>query len=264
MSKPNHKRKPIPQKVRFEVFKRDSFKCQYCGQSSPDVILHVDHIKPVSKGGDNSIINLITACQGCNSGKSNIELDDGSALAKQKAQMDELNERREQLQMMMEWRSSLKDLDTEVVETLVSEIEAAMSTREVNEQGERSIRKWFKKYGYTLLSECIELSASQYLRFDDEGNCEDQAAQKFFSMIPRIAANKMKFGDDPDMARLYYARGILRNRLSYCNDQLAIDLMIAANEVIGDPEELVELSKQVRNWSQFRDRLNTIITEGQQ
>lgn len=255
----DNKRKAISPKVRFEVFKRDSFKCQYCGQSSPDVILHVDHIKPVSKGGDNSIINLITACQGCNSGKSNIQLDDSSALAKQKAQMDELNERREQLQMMMDWRASLKDMDNDVVETLVDEIEALMNTREVNEQGERSVRKWFKKYGYTLLSECIERSAEQYLKFDDEGNCEDQSAQKFFSMIPRIAANKMKFGDDPDMARLYYARGILRNRLNYCNDQDAINYLIAANEVIGDPEELVEIAKEVKNWTKFRELMASII-----
>lgn len=254
-----NKRKAVSQKARFEVFKRDSFKCQYCGQSSPDVILHVDHIKPVSKGGDNSIINLITACQDCNSGKSNVELDDGSALAKQKAQMDELNERREQLQMMMDWRSSLKDMDNEVVQTLIEEIDSAMSSRSVNDQGERSVKKWFKKYGYTLLSECIELSASQYLRFDDEGNCEDQSAQKFFSMIPRIAANKTKFGDDPDMSRLYYARGILRNRLSYCNDHMAIDLLVAANAEIQDPEQLIEIAKEVKNWTKFRDLMSEII-----
>ncbi|WP_328186972.1 HNH endonuclease [Marinobacter sp. OP 3.4] len=256
------KRKAIPQKMRFEVFKRDSFKCQYCGQSSPDVILHVDHIKPVSKGGDNSIVNLITACQGCNSGKSNIELDDSSALAKQKAQMDELNERREQLQMMMDWRAGLKDMDNDAVETLVDEIESVMVTREVNEQGERSIRTWFKKYGYTLVSECIEISAGQYLKFDDEGRCEDRAAQKFFSMIPRIAANKLRHGDDPDMSRLYYARGILRNRLSYCNESMAIDLLVAANDVLDDPEELIEIAKVVKNWTAFRQQMAEIMEGG--
>ena len=54
------KRKAIGDKLRFEVFKRDQFKCQYCGKASPDVILHVDHINPVSKGGVNDILNLIT------------------------------------------------------------------------------------------------------------------------------------------------------------------------------------------------------------
>lgn len=58
-------RTPIPKKLRFEVFKRDSFKCQYCGKSAPEVVLHVDHIKPVAEGGTNEITNLITACADC-------------------------------------------------------------------------------------------------------------------------------------------------------------------------------------------------------
>ena len=65
------KRKNLSKSVRFEVFKRDSFTCQYCGKSAPDVVLEVDHIIPVSKGGDNDISNLITSCFECNRGKSN-------------------------------------------------------------------------------------------------------------------------------------------------------------------------------------------------
>src|SRR4051812_7427688 len=60
------KRKGISKTVRFEVFKRDSFACVYCGRSAPEVILHIDHINPVSKGGDNDILNLRTACEDCN------------------------------------------------------------------------------------------------------------------------------------------------------------------------------------------------------
>jgi len=66
----------IPKKLRFEVFKRDEFTCQYCGRKPPEVILHVDHITPVSKGGSDDISNLITSCKDCNLGKSNISLKD--------------------------------------------------------------------------------------------------------------------------------------------------------------------------------------------
>ena len=47
-------RKAISKKLRFEVFKRDNFTCQYCGRMAPDVILEVDHINPVKNGGDNN------------------------------------------------------------------------------------------------------------------------------------------------------------------------------------------------------------------
>lgn len=64
----------LGKKIRFEIFKRDLFICQYCGSTPPGTILEVDHIIPVSKGGANKEDNLITACFDCNRGKSNNEL----------------------------------------------------------------------------------------------------------------------------------------------------------------------------------------------
>lgn len=65
-----NKRVAIGKSLRFKVFKRDSFSCQYCGATPPSVVLEVDHIHPVSKGGGNSLDNLITSCFDCNRGKS--------------------------------------------------------------------------------------------------------------------------------------------------------------------------------------------------
>lgn len=63
------KRKQISKRVRFEVFKRDGFTCQYCGAHPPGTLLHVDHIEAVARGGGNEIDNLVTACEACNLGK---------------------------------------------------------------------------------------------------------------------------------------------------------------------------------------------------
>lgn len=65
----------IPQGLRFDVFRRDSFTCRYCGRSSPNVILHCDHIKARSKGGETTLDNLITACSDCNFGKRAKDVD---------------------------------------------------------------------------------------------------------------------------------------------------------------------------------------------
>ena len=64
-------RKSTGKRLRFEIFKRDGFTCQYCGAQPPEAVLVIDHIKPVSEGGDNDPLNLITACESCNQGKSN-------------------------------------------------------------------------------------------------------------------------------------------------------------------------------------------------
>ena len=128
-------RKQISKKIRFEVFKRDGFKCQYCGASAPDIILHVDHIKPVSKGGKNTITNLITACSRCNLGKSDIELTDNSVLKKQKAQLEELQTRKEQLEFMMKWEQELLNLDVEKLESLSTYWKTLTRTFVLNKHG---------------------------------------------------------------------------------------------------------------------------------
>jgi hypothetical protein len=61
-------------RTRFEVFKRDQFACQYCGLKSPEVVLEVDHIVPVSNGGSDDPVNLTTSCWSCNRGKSDVPL----------------------------------------------------------------------------------------------------------------------------------------------------------------------------------------------
>lgn len=70
MNDPKEERKPLSKKMRFDVFKRDGFQCQYCGSTPPGVVLEVDHIHPVSKGGKNRVDNLITSCFECNRGKA--------------------------------------------------------------------------------------------------------------------------------------------------------------------------------------------------
>jgi hypothetical protein len=63
----------ISLRVRFFVMRRDGFKCAICGRSPathPGLCLHVDHIVPWSKSGQNSAANLQTLCEACNLGKS--------------------------------------------------------------------------------------------------------------------------------------------------------------------------------------------------
>ena len=57
--------------LRYDVLKRDNFRCTICGRTAADGIkLHVDHIMPIAKGGKTEMSNLRTLCNQCNSGKS--------------------------------------------------------------------------------------------------------------------------------------------------------------------------------------------------
>lgn len=65
-----HQRSLMSAGLRYDVMKRDGFRCTICGRSAADgVKLHVDHIKPIAKGGKTEWSNLRTLCQDCNLGK---------------------------------------------------------------------------------------------------------------------------------------------------------------------------------------------------
>jgi hypothetical protein len=58
-------------KLRYEIFKRDNFKCVLCGITGKEERLEIDHIVPISEGGKTIKSNLRTLCFKCNRGKSN-------------------------------------------------------------------------------------------------------------------------------------------------------------------------------------------------
>lgn len=66
----------INPKKRFEILKRDWFRCMYCGKTWKDVSLEVDHIIPKSKWWTDNLDNLITCCRECNLWKWNIEIEE--------------------------------------------------------------------------------------------------------------------------------------------------------------------------------------------
>ena len=54
---------------RLRIYMRDKFRCQYCGDKKTAAELTLDHILPRSRGGDNSPVNIVTACLQCNNRK---------------------------------------------------------------------------------------------------------------------------------------------------------------------------------------------------
>ena len=60
-----------PAFTRFNVFLRDRFACQYCGDTPGTSELTFDHVIPRSCGGQTSWDNVVAACSDCNLIKGN-------------------------------------------------------------------------------------------------------------------------------------------------------------------------------------------------
>ena len=256
------KRKSISKKLRFEVFKRDKFQCQYCGKSAPDVILNVDHIDPVANGGSNELINLITSCFDCNQGKKARLLSDDTIVQKQRKQLELIQERREQLELMLDWKKSLNEFEEEKI-TMVSDYWASMmNPYSLNENGLKSLEKLMKEFTIEDILESIDIATKKYIKFDEKGEIIKESVEMAFNKVGGICALK----NMPEInQKLAYVKGICRNRFSYWDDRkgsLILNNYIDAlknygwdNEgIVNDIEdEVIPKTKEAKNWTQWKN-----------
>ncbi|WP_063850829.1 HNH endonuclease [Flammeovirga sp. SJP92] len=263
----------LTKKTRFEVFKRDKFQCQYCGKSAPDVVLNVDHIDPVSKGGTNDIINLITSCFDCNQGKKARLLSDDTIVQKQRKQLVLLEERREQLTLMFEWKKSLNEFDSEKVQMLTDYFNTFIQPHSLNEIAFKSLEKLTRKFTIEDIIEAIDIAINKYIQENDEGEITSESVQNAFNKIGGICVLKNRGEVE---IKLAYIRGIGENRFNYFDKRRASILLNnyvkalmnkgwSEGEIIKDlEEELIPKTIECKNWTQWKQLLEGWINSVEQ
>jgi 5-methylcytosine-specific restriction endonuclease McrA len=246
-------REAIHASTRFEILKRDNFTCQYCGAKAPEVVLHVDHIHPVADGGTNELLNLIAACQSCNLGKSDRKLSDHQKVAKQADQMRELQERREQLEMMAKWRNELSSLTEDAIDALDDVFEDTTGFP-LGDRERLRVKRLLKNHDTKSLMEAMEFGIEfgvgkrdrKYYMSDE--NFAQVCWDGFLTAVRRS-------DDDaklPGSGKIPYVRAILRNRLggSGCD---CVVLMKDALLRGATADDFIEIAKLVDNYAEFCD-----------
>lgn len=254
------KRKSFSKKERYEIFKRDNFTCQYCGQEAPDIILEVDHIKPIAEDGSNDLTNLITSCRDCNRGKGARELNDNTEVKKRKKQLNELNKRRKQLEMMSEWRKELFDLKEEQIDQLSEYLSKLTEGRfSFSNSFRDKVREMLKNFNFEEIMEALEIAHDNYLKRDDEGEFTQDSADRALNKLGGICYMKKQDKENPHISKLHYIKGILRNRFNYFKEQDAIKWLTMAYDNGASLESLEDKAKLWESWNEFRDEIFNII-----
>ena len=187
-----NKRKTISKKMRFEVFKRDAFTCQYCGKSAPEVIVEVDHITPVAEGGTNEMYNLVTACRDCNRGKGKRKLSNIEEAKKERKYLEEEQEKLEQAKMIIAWKEEVagrKKYEVDKIDELI-----AMTTHCcLSDSGIKYIRGLIDKFSFLEVYEAVEIALDYYYKPGDADSL-DNALNK----IGGICYNRRKQKEEED------------------------------------------------------------------
>lgn len=243
----------LGKRLRFEVFKRDSFTCQYCGKQAPDVVLHVDHLHPRAAGGADDILNLITSCVDCNMGKSDKLLSDNAVVEKKRDQLALLQERKEQIEMMMEWQMALHDIDGQAVDRLADHWCSLVSWVGVNEAGKQDLRKWIKKYSVEEVVSAMYAAHSQYVEFDDADKPTNSSASFGFNKIGGICQTLRQQKEKPYLKELYYIRKIVENRCSYFVKHQATEILDIAFSWGADSQHLAGIARDASSWTAWEE-----------
>jgi hypothetical protein len=166
-------RNSLSKKLRFEVFKRDDFTCSYCGKSPPQTILEIDHIDPVSEGGNSDINNLTTSCFDCNRGKGKIKLNRIAPGIKENLELLKLKE-----EQLSEYRKYVKLIQKRVIKDI----------NEVN----KVFQNYYPEYKF---SDSFRTSVRNFLKtLPVDIVCEN------------METSCLKVNDDPGYATKYFCR----------------------------------------------------------
>ena len=184
-------------KLRFEVFKKDDFTCQYCGRKTPEVILELEHIIPVSKGGTDELDNLTTSCFKCNRGKGVSLLD---TILKDGDIHDEtrlLAEREFQLAEYNYLKKTIRDRENKETEELrkyfAEKFRDYERSHAIDEFPNTLVHQNLKIMSYIDIFELIDIAVDITSR-DSKGDYHTVAAAKYLTAILR---NKLRENKGP-------------------------------------------------------------------
>jgi hypothetical protein len=199
----------------------------------------------------------------CNLGKGRRELSDQAVLSKQLNQLAALQERKEQMEMMIEWQKQLSNVDEIPITHLGKQWEDATGYEWLDTEKSK-VRKLINKFGVEIVAKAMQTSLGQYLDRDETGLATMESVEKCFDGMCAIAKVEHEELREPGTRRLYLIRGGLRHRFYYCNNNLCLSLMKTAVRLGVSLDYIEEVANASGNWSQFRGTMEALIADCQE
>lgn len=244
----------LSKKLRFTIFDRDAFTCQYCGEKPPKVILHVDHIVSRKDGGGDEEMNLITSCKDCNLGKSSRSVD--LARIRQtsfKKEIEELDEKKAQLEAYYEYVRKKKDAELHEVDVFQRcWQDCSNGESSLTDSGLENMRKLSKRYSTEMIFEAIAIA----------WNKTTVEPESKFPYMCGVLRNMKLRQENPELAEEQHEQ----NRLVYLarKTHAYVDERFLRAHIVKMPLSILEeMIPTARNWSQLREYITSYVTDAE-
>ena len=155
----NGLKKILKKKDRFNIFKRDGFTCVYCGRRPPEIMLELDHVIPISRGGPDVPDNMMTSCRECNRGKGASPLTElPPTLERKTFEIEEREKQYREYQKALRRRQARERKEICSVQDVFA---AYFEGKAFTTRFHSSVRKFLELLGLEEVKACMEVACSR-------------------------------------------------------------------------------------------------------
>ncbi|MBO4509111.1 MAG: hypothetical protein J5747_10825 [Spirochaetaceae bacterium] len=164
--------------------------------------------------------------------------------------------------MLFEWHKSLQNSIEDSIQKLTEYWELLGQNQfRLTDSGIKVIRDIKFSNSDDEILTAMDIAKKQYFKFENQMVTEESYTFAFSKIAGIIRGSKYD-KSRPEINKLYYIRGILKNRIKYYFDEnQAITILKEAYKSGLSIEELTEIAKRVRNWSGWKSEINKSIDE---
>jgi len=243
--------------LRRLILERDEFTCTECGQQVPKVLLYIDKIlspeTEAALGTQPEEDKYTCLCESCyKQAHGHLQIKAATRTA----------ERRQQLEMMVEWRREKRGLESDTIAYLIDYINGKIEPYSLSKSGEKDIRVAVKKSNFTEALNAVDETFDHYVTYDNGDDINQKSVNTFISKIGGyLYINSLP----PVEQEIYHVCNSCRSHFDYWGPQKGkayVEDYVSALRDYGWDElqilddlknELLKESNKKKNWSEWRD-----------
>ena len=127
----------------------------------------------------------------------------------------------------------------------------------LNKNGINRIKTLFRKYDFIDIKNAMEIASEQYIIFDND---DKPTLESYENAINKIGGICHVNSQGEEVKRLFYIKGIIRNRLTHYYNDAETDRLLTVAESWGvNNKELEEIACHVTSWTKFNEEMYNII-----
>lgn len=250
---------PVYKRIKFEVFEKDSFKCQVCGAVAPNVNLTLHRLQN-NQQAENWLdpAFLTTFCESCQ--RKNSSQESANTVNNGHLSLNALEERLEQLKMLINWRKGMIKIRKRQLASLVEFWQELVPSIFLSEVHKKTLLSCISKYSSEDIKEAMRLAVQEFIVVHQDGSIARDSFQMAFANIPEICYRKTKVRKTREAEELYHIHDILEERIDgFFDSARVIQWLHYARSWDVHLEELIQMAARVTNWTQFSCSIDELV-----